>query len=515
MHNSYFFLKQLVPALQNTLTKAVLNQCYTQNKGELILHFTLANQQAFYIKAYQHPEFSCLSFPKIHTRAKRNSASLFTSLTGCTVSKLTLFNNERAFSISFSNQEVLLFKLFGNQSNLALLQHHKVIELFKTNLKRDYTLDIQQLNRKVSYHYTALETNQLNIRKAFPTLPKELAERLNQILSSTQQAKRAKACEHFFEELNNLPVYLHKTKTGYRLALLRLAPADIPFTNPIEAITHFFESHLKFKSLQQVKKNLRSGLNAKLLKADNYMAKVSKRLKELTQSKTNQLKADLLMANLESIPMGKKHVKLADFYTGEPILVKLNPELSPQKNAERYYRKAKNESKEIAIIRANLHQKTIEIEEIKRKLTQVEQENNLKLLQKMASSVAKVEVEEAVAYKTFYIGDYTVMVGKNARHNDTLTLKIARKNDLWLHAKDVSGSHVVIKQIPGREFPQYVIEQAAQLAAYYSKRKTDSLCPVLFTPKKYVRKKKGIPAGAVMVEREKVILVAPKDWKQP
>ncbi|MEQ8810389.1 MAG: hypothetical protein RIE59_15060, partial [Imperialibacter sp.] len=77
------------------------------------------------------------------------------------------------------------------------------------------------------------------------------------------------------------------------------------------------------------------------------------------------------------------------------------------------------------------------------------------------------------------------------------------------HAKDVPGSHVVLKWRAGQNFPKPVIEQAAALAAYYSKRKTDTLCPVIFTPKKWVRKPKGAHPGAVIVEREEVIMVEP------
>jgi predicted ribosome quality control (RQC) complex YloA/Tae2 family protein len=91
-----------------------------------------------------------------------------------------------------------------------------------------------------------------------------------------------------------------------------------------------------------------------------------------------------------------------------------------------------------------------------------------------------------------------------------LTLKLSHKDDLWLHAKDVSGSHVIIKYQSGKNFPKDVIERAAQLAAYNSKRKNESLCPVMVTAKKYVRKRKGDPAGAVVVEREEVIMVEPK-----
>ena len=88
---------------------------------------------------------------------------------------------------------------------------------------------------------------------------------------------------------------------------------------------------------------------------------------------------------------------------------------------------------------------------------------------------------------------------------------MAHKDDLWLHAKDVSGSHVIIKFQAGKTFPTTVIEKAAQLAAWYSKRKSDSLCPVIYTPKKFVRKPKGAAPGSVIVDRENVILVTPQN----
>jgi predicted ribosome quality control (RQC) complex YloA/Tae2 family protein len=73
----------------------------------------------------------------------------------------------------------------------------------------------------------------------------------------------------------------------------------------------------------------------------------------------------------------------------------------------------------------------------------------------------------------------------------------------------VSGSHVIVKHQAGRAFPKDVIEFAASLAAFNSKRKTESLCPVVVTPKKFVRKRKGDPPGMVVVEREEVVMVTP------
>jgi len=285
------------------------------------------------------------------------------------------------------------------------------------------------------------------------------------------------------------------------------------YTDPLKAITDFFEKEVKCKAIINLKSKIISDLNRQLIKANNYVIKVSQKLIKLSNGSSNRQKADILMANLHAISKGSKTVELQNFFTDSTILIKLNPNQSPQKNAERYYRKGKNEAKEIATLSKNIAEKEKIIVELKAKLMEVNETDTIKTLQKM-HPIYKVSKERIVLpYKEFIVDDYRIFVGKNAKHNDVLTLKIAKKDDLWLHAKDVGGSHVVIKQIPGRIYPEYIIEKAAQLAAFYSKRKTDSLCPVLYTLKKYVRKKKGTPAGVVVVEKEKVILVEPVEYR--
>ena len=113
-------------------------------------------------------------------------------------------------------------------------------------------------------------------------------------------------------------------------------------------------------------------------------------------------------------------------------------------------------------------------------------------------------------FHRFVIDGFEVLVGKSAKQNDELLQKYTWKEDLWLHAKDVTGSHVILKYQSQRDFTKDIIEKVAELAAWYSKRKSDTLCPVIFTPRKYVRKRKGSPPGAVIVEREEVILVGPQ-----
>ncbi len=509
MHNNFYFFRHLVPALSNILAKATLTNCFSQNKEELIFEFSLTAGVAFFIKASLKSQFSCLSFPKQYHRAKRNSVNIFDEVKGKNLQDIDLVLNERAFIFNFEQNQQLLFKLYGNKSNIIYFKNGGVVALFKNTLKHDNQIELSQLNRKLDISFKTLKLHDWNSRKVIPTLDKNTAALLEERLSHSNNLEAT--FNAFIEELNSPAYYIDQEQAGFRLNLIKTANAQSDFTNPILAITTFFEQQVKFNSIDGIKTKLKAALNNQLIKSGNYVKKLTSKLNELSNNSSNQQKADILMANLHAIGKGAKSVELVNFYTNSNCIIKLNPLQSPQKNAERYYRKAKNGAKEIAVLTNNLTQKKKLIKELTSKLTAIENSSDYKFLQNQLPTKAITLTEKPTAYKEFRIDGFIILVGKNAKHNDTLTLKIAKKDDLWLHAKDVSGSHVVIKQIPGKNYPQHVIEKAAQLAAYYSKRKTDSLCPVLYTPKKYVRKKKGTPAGAMFVEKEKVILVEPSN----
>jgi predicted ribosome quality control (RQC) complex YloA/Tae2 family protein len=225
--------------------------------------------------------------------------------------------------------------------------------------------------------------------------------------------------------------------------------------------------------------------------------------------------ADLLMANLTQIRPGTDRITLPDFYTENHLIeIKLKKDLSPQKNAEIYYKKSKKQQSEIDRLQQTLASKEKDIVDTKDHLAKLASITELKNLRSFVHAIGlstiKKDSVEILPFHTFEYNGFKILVGKNAQSNDTLILTFGYKEDLWLHAKDVAGSHVLIKYQSGKKFPKDVIERAAQLAAYHSKRKTDSLCPVIVTPRKFVRKRKGDPAGSVIVAREEVILVEPK-----
>jgi len=180
------------------------------------------------------------------------------------------------------------------------------------------------------------------------------------------------------------------------------------------------------------------------------------------------------------------------------------------------YRKGKNEKIERQKTEESLAMKEEELFALMNQLEELEAVDNFRALHQFVKEKkldpSKGAASEAnLPYKEVIYMGFQIWIGKHAKANDELTLKYARKDDTWLHAKDVSGSHVVIKNAGNKTIPTPVLEKAAALAAYHSKRKSDSLCPVIYTPKKYVRKRKGDPPGAVVVDREQVIMIAPSD----
>ena len=162
--------------------------------------------------------------------------------------------------------------------------------------------------------------------------------------------------------------------------------------------------------------------------------------------------------------------------------------------------------------------KESELKNLKAGLNSVEQKLNvlkskpdykdLVKLTKQKEVKQKKEKQENLPYKVFHRDDFSIWVGKSAKHNDEL-LRRMHKHDIWLHARDVAGSHVLIKNPNNAVAPVPVIEYAASLAAKFSKSKNESLAAVIYTKPAHIRKFKGALPGQVRVDREEVVLVEP------
>lgn len=515
MHNNYFFLRQLVAPLQKTLAGSVVSECYSQNKDELIIRFETRGDP-YFVKASLLSSFSCLSFPETFHRARKNSADLFGNLIGQRVERIFVFENERSFAIAFDNHVTLLFKLHGNRSNIILFKDDVIDELFKNNIIEDETLTLEQLHRPIDWSYENFVQHQHDLPAVYFTFGKWVWRYLNvQGFAAKTLDERWTAIQNLLQDLNDPSYYLTEADGKIVFSLLATGKITKTFRDPVAAINDFFLTYSHRDTLGREKSSLLSTLKAKLQATENYYAKTREKLEELQGDNNYKTWADLIMAHLHAIKPGTERITLPNFYLeNHPTEIKLKKDLSPQKNAEVFYKKSKKQQLEMQRLQQVLEQKQREREGVQKQLLEAEALTTIKSLRPFAEGLGwskeKEKQPKPLPYHETEYNGYRIWVGRNAQANDELTLKYGYKEDLWLHAKDVAGSHVLIKHQSGKNFPKDVIERAAQLAAYHSKRKTETLCPVVVVPRKFVRKRKGDPAGAVVVDREQVILVEPK-----
>ncbi len=516
MHNNYYFFVPLSQELDSLLDDTVISECFSQNKDELIIRFETLTEP-FFIKASLEPAFSCLSFPTNFHRARKNSVDLFPILIGQRVVHVHPFENERSIALRLSNNLTLLFKMHANRSNAVLFEHDDVIALFRNNLPADEGLHLSTLQRRIDWSTEAFVQHQDNLRALYFTFGKVTWKHLSQQGFDTQPLdERRRLIVAVRRELMFHPSYIIAEADGMVYFSLLPVPGVLrEFTDPIEAINEFFHTYTHRAAFVRERQAAITSLREKLKGSENYYQKTFEKLAEIARDTNYKTWADLIMAYMHTLQPGQETVTLPDFYNDQnTITIKLKKDLSPQKNAEAFYRKAKNQHIEIQRLQQSLETKEKEMAGLKQEIATLEASTDLKAVRAEVGRNPVFAIKEKqptpLPYHEFIYHGFKIWVGKNAQSNDTLTLRYGYKEDLWLHAKDVPGSHVLIKHQANKPFPKDVIERAAELAAYNSKRKTETLCPVVVTPRKYVRKRKGDPAGAVVVEREEVILVVPR-----
>jgi predicted ribosome quality control (RQC) complex YloA/Tae2 family protein len=521
VHQNYYFLKQLAPRLNQELVGKKFVEAFSQEKDEIVLVFAESQisevlQNAFFIKATLRPDFACLSFPDKFDRARRNSVNLFTHLYDQPIIHVRVFTNERAIEIIFKSGEVLVLKLFGNRSNLiAFDKEGSINQLFNNKLTTDYTLALDTLDRPIDQSFEAYVNQGLRFEPLFPTFGKLVNKYLNGLLQDiTIPEKRWEIVQSVLSQLNNPVFYITRIEHVPVLSLLEIGEVINSYHDPIDALNAYYYTFIRLTGIEKEKAEILRILKKRISQTDNYLENTFKKLIELEEGTKNDEIANILMANLHQIPERAESVELYNFYNDQPIKIRLKKDLTPQKTAEGYYRKSKNEKIEIARLHDSLQARETEKEKMEGYVKSIE---SIELLRELRTFIKSnglgggntVSVEQADLFKKVDFMGFSILIGKNAKNNDLLTKQYAHKEDLWLHARDVTGSHVIIKHQAGKKFPAPVIERAAQLAAWHSKRRTDSLCPVIVTPKKYVRKPKGLPEGAVVIDKEDVIMVVP------
>ncbi len=531
MQNNYYFLRQLTKEIETKIVGLKLMECFSQEKDELVFGFAAdgtppargknrnyaeRRPKEFYMKAVIFPDFSALYFTDKFERARRNSVDLFGQLMDLEVTGVRQFLNERCFAINFEQNFSIVFKMYGTRSNIILFQNDEVIDLFHSRIVSDKNLIINQLDREIDQSYESFIQQKQDYRKLFPTFGKLV----NSVFDSSSPVEKGledwKKIQNIVQQLENPRFYLVKWQHQIHLSLLPVGEVLQEFESAIEAMNGFYVSHNKVNTLDDEKIEVLRKLNKEKKQTEIYLQDAFHRLEMIDSAVKNEELGHILMANLHQIEERAERVELFDFYRNSTIFIKLKPEFSPQKNAENFYRKSKNEKIELGKLMENIENREKLLATLNAHVKIIEEAENLKILRNYLkiNKLAQVSKSAVVSYKElfkrFEVEGFEILVGKNSKNNDVLTQQYAYKEDLWLHARDATGSHVVVKYKAGKKIPNTVIEAAASLAAYFSKRRNETLAPVIVTQKKFVRKPKGAADGQVVVEKEEVVMVEPK-----
>lgn len=245
-------------------------------------------------------------------------------------------------------------------------------------------------------------------------------------------------------------------------------------------------------------------------------------LSETDNSEQDKKYGELITANLYRIKQGDKTATVEDFYdeNGASVTISLDTRISPADNAQRFfkkYAKAKTAKAEITRQLEKTKEELSYLESVEEELSQAENAQDLAEIsqelfeQGYVKRTDKNKKKQMVSKPLEFITSdgFCVLVGKNNKQNDMLTLKIAKNADLWFHTKNIHGSHVILRYEHEKPFSDNAILEAAVLAAKYSKAKNSQNVPVDYTPVKFVKKPAGSAPGKVIYTDNKTVYVTP------
>lgn len=237
-------------------------------------------------------------------------------------------------------------------------------------------------------------------------------------------------------------------------------------------------------------------------------------------------KGELLTANIYAVPQGVTTFKTIDYYESDmpEIEIAIDPAKTPAENAQKYFSKYNKAKRTLAALEIQEKQNEEELVYLESVLNALENAKDDADLSEIRTELAESgfirrQVQKKGAQKPkkskplHYVSSdgYDIFVGKSNLQNDELTLRMAEPTDIWMHTKDIPGSHVIIRTNGQKELPETTMEEAANLAAFYSKAKNSSMVPMDYTQRKNIKKPNGAKPGMVIYLTNRTIYITPDE----
>ena len=296
-------------------------------------------------------------------------------------------------------------------------------------------------------------------------------------------------------------------------------PAGAPKNKAVEA---WFDRTSRERESLLLRTRLTSVVRTALARAGRRRLAVEKDVAGAERAEDYRIAGELILANKQLLSKGQESAELTG-YDVKTITVMLDPARTPAGNAERYFRRYKKARAGLSVMQERLREAGEEIgflDSVRKDLESLGEDRDalagirslLALrgyIRDEPGSAVAARTPTAQPYRSIVHEGWTILVGKSAAGNDYIT-RLARPDDLWLHAEGMPGSHVVVRNPEKRDIPDAVLRRAAGLAAYHSKGKGSSRVPVAYTRAANVKKPKGAPPGLVTLTSRKTVMAAPE-----
>lgn len=538
-----FFLHHLTNELQEQIEKGRIQKVNQPFDHELVL--TIRNNRRNYkLLLSAHPVFGRIQTTEANFQNPQNP-NTFTMimrkyLQGAVIKTIQQIENDRILEIVVSNKNeigdhikaTLVVEIMGKHSNIILIDknEHKIIESIKhvgfsqnsyrtilpgsTYIAPPKTKAINPFDISDQTLFELLQTNDLspkNLQQLFQGLGRDTALELSHCLKDNKL--------NDFRQFFSREYYPSLTEKSF--SAVQFSSSHETFQSLGQLLDYYYQEKAEKDRIAQQASDLIHRVQSELEKNIKKLAKQQDELLATENAEEFRQKGELLTTYLSIVPNNQDIVVLDNYYTNQTIEISLDRALTPNQNAQRYfkkYQKLKEAVKHLKGIISDTKNTITYLESVETSLNHASMEDINDIREELVETGfikrrahdkqhKRKKPEQYLASD----GKTIIMVGRNNLQNDELTFKMARKGELWFHAKDIPGSHVLIRDNlnPSDE----VKTDAAELAAYYSKARLSNLVQVDMIEAKKLNKPSGTKPGFVTYTGQKTLRVTPTQEK--
>lgn len=311
-------------------------------------------------------------------------------------------------------------------------------------------------------------------------------------------------------------------KVVYFLEDIDLTLDSISYPNLFEAIDVFYARSNHTLKMHQKSNALKKTLSQRIERYTTKLAKLRIERIDAEHADTSRIIGELLLANLYQMHKGMNRITVLDYYVDPPVErdIELDTRLEPIENVQKYFKKYNKLKHAVNALTLQIKETQSDVDYLEHVMTHLNQSDDSKIINEIREELVsqgylkgrQTKKQPKVAKQTYrhYLSSdgFEILVGKSNLQNDQLTLKVASNKDVWLHTKDIPGSHVIIRT-EGKEASEIALTEAAMIAAFYSKAKDSSNVPVDYTLIKNVSKPSGAKPGMVTYVANRTLFVTP------